>query len=650
MRLYILILLFFTHASSLRISAQCGACMQEVNVITNGDFSQGNSGFSTQMTLGSGFFCPLCPEGTYAVGSFAFLYHSDFVGQDHTNPPVGQFMIANGTAQEGVEVWCQNVELEPQTDYTIRYWGRDVTNNSNPHPLAVLHVSINGVLVGDSLVAEGGWQENVITWNSGDLVNAEICIVNYQSNPGGNDFGLDDISMTACHPVTLQHAADAGSDLEACGGETILLGSPGLVGYNYQWTGDAGLQNSGSSQPSFLAPADIDAITTYSFTLSLDSANLGCITQDMISVVVHPSPNLLLSGPTQICEGEEATISASGEFDTILWSTGANTSSVVVNSTGSIEAEASLGICTVSDALQLNVVELPEIDLGADLQLCETSMPYTLNASTSVLWNDLITSTEYEVVSSGEYVASFSSFNCSVSDTILIAVDTMPISTLEEEYTMCSGTSVVLSSGQIGVWNTGETASSIQVTDAGLYSVELSNGSCNLTSSAVVIEKFAPTPQLEEEVSFCEGEDYLLDPGSFEEAVYEWNDGDSLQIKRATSPGLYEVEVSNECGVATASTVVNVEFCDWGLYIPSAFTQDGNGINDDWVVKGHNVSNVKIFVYNRFGDMVFFTEELESPWTPDPFGVGLDAYTYRVEALNYNGVKIERHGHIRLLR
>jgi len=110
------------------------------------------------------------------------------------------------------------------------------------------------------------------------------------------------------------------------------------------------------------------------------------------------------------------------------------------------------------------------------------------------------------------------------------------------------------------------------------------------------------------------------------------------------------VEVTNICGTATASAVISLELCNWGIFIPNAFTQNGDGVNDEWMVKGYNITNLKVFVYNRFGDMIFFTEALESPWTPDSLLVGQDAYTYRVEALNYNGEKIERHGHIRLLR
>ncbi len=635
---------------SLRTAAQCDACYQEVNVISNGNFSQGNTGFTTDLTLGSGFICPLCPEGTYAVGSIAFFYHSDFIGFDHTNPPSGQFMIANGTAQEGVEVWCQTVTLEPQTEYSIRYWGRDVTNNSNPHPLAVLHVAINGELVGDSLVAEGDWQENVVTWNSGDLTTAEICIVNYQSNPGGNDFGLDDISMTACVPVVLEHSANAGTDLEVCSGESIQLGIAPLAGYNYSWQGEALLQNSNGPQPTFQSPENISFPTAYYFTLSLDSANVGCVTQDELMVMVNPLPTLTIAGPNQICEGEEALLEASGNFEVISWNTGATTSSILASTSDSFSALASLGQCNISSSFILDVIDLPELELGPDVQICETAAPYILSIQESALWNTGVTSNSIEINNSGQFTATITLSDCSISDTINVIIDSFPSSSLLDEYTLCQGSTIDLNSGQSGLWNTGVLSNEIQVDDAGLYTVQITNGQCQLISSTVVIEKSIPSPSLPQAVSICEGESIYLDPGFFEESDYLWNDGETNPIYRAEKSGIYEVEVGNECGTATASTEVSVELCDWGLYIPNAFTQDDNGVNDDWVVKGYNVSNVKIYVYNRFGDMIFFTEQLESPWSPDILEVGQDAYTYRVEALNYNGVKIERHGHIRLLR
>jgi gliding motility-associated-like protein len=644
------LLAFFLLGLVFTSNAQCGACQQEVDVIQNGNFSNGNSGFSTEMTPGTGFFCPLCPEGTYAVGSFAFLYHSDFVGQDHTNPPAGQFLIANGTAEEGIEVWCQNVNILPQTDYTFRYWARDVTNNSNPHPLAVLHVSINGVLVGDSLVAEGGWQENVITWNSGELTTAQICIVNYQSNPGGNDFGLDDISMTACHPVVLDHAADAGIDLEVCSGESLQLGPVPHAGYNYLWAGDGALQNSNSGQPTFQSPSGIEVPTTYSFTMVLDSANLGCITQDEMIITVLPSPTLSLAGPIQICEGAEATLSCSGIFDTILWSVGSNEQSIIADASGTYEATAYLGNCSISASWVLEMIEMPEIDLGDDIQACESSLPVVLSTEESVWWNNQVNANVFSISSSGQYIASYEESNCAVSDTILVAIDVMPVSTLQEEYVLCTGSSIAISSGQAGLWNTGVFSNEIEVDDAGLYSVEISNGSCQLQSSTVVIEKSIPTPTLDSEVSICEGEDYYLDPGDFQDATYLWNDGETNQIYRANQAGVYEVEVTNICGTASAAATVSLELCNWGIFIPNAFSQNGDGVNDEWLVKGYNITNLKVYVYNRFGDMIFFTEALESPWTPDSMLVGQDAYTYRVEALNYNGEKIERHGHIRLLR
>ncbi len=188
----ILILWMMTLAGT-QAWAQCGQCQFPVQLVTNGNFSSGNTGFSTSLNLGSGFFCPLCPEGTYAIGANAIFFHSDFLGTDHTNPPTGSFFIANGAGGLATsEVWCQTITVQPQTDYTFTFWGRDVTNNSNPHPLALLHASFNGEWIGDSLICSGGWQSHTVQWNSQSLTSVEICIVNTQSQGGGNDFGLDE--------------------------------------------------------------------------------------------------------------------------------------------------------------------------------------------------------------------------------------------------------------------------------------------------------------------------------------------------------------------------------------------------------------------------------------------------------------------------
>ncbi|MFZ4785993.1 MAG: hypothetical protein ACOYLH_10985, partial [Flavobacteriales bacterium] len=224
-------------------SAQCGVCMEQVQLIQNGNFSSGNTGFTTNLTLGTGFFCPLCNEGTYGVGSNAWFFHNDFTGNDHTNPPSGNFFIANGIGGAGFEVWCQSVQVLPNTDYTFSFWARDVTDNPNPHPLAQLQPTFNGLAVGELLVASGGWQQGVVNWNSGNDTSVNICLVNMETGTGGNDFGLDDISLVGCHPVTLSHSASAGLDITICEDESAQIDMPTFTGYNYTWTSSSSLNS-----------------------------------------------------------------------------------------------------------------------------------------------------------------------------------------------------------------------------------------------------------------------------------------------------------------------------------------------------------------------------------------------------------------------
>ncbi|MFM7311510.1 MAG: hypothetical protein ACKOZY_12960, partial [Flavobacteriales bacterium] len=220
------------------VQAQCGPCQYAVNLVTNGNFSSGNSGFTTTLTYSPGpiFFCPLCSENTYAIGANASLYHNNFTGNDHTNPPNGNFFIANGPGQANVNVWCQTFSVQPNTLYTFTFWARDVTNNSNPHPYAILQASFNGVLDPLTVEANGGWEQYSTTWNSGSATSLQLCIINQQSNTGGNDFGLDDISFTGCQNYHLAHAANAGPDIAICSGNAVNLGAPSNTGYQYTWS------------------------------------------------------------------------------------------------------------------------------------------------------------------------------------------------------------------------------------------------------------------------------------------------------------------------------------------------------------------------------------------------------------------------------
>lgn len=108
--------------------SQCGDCeFESENLIVNGDFEDGNVNFTSEYDLATtiGEFGLLTESGIYAIGPDANLFHSNFQGEDHTNPPFGNFMVINGSDVSGIEVWCQEVAVEPDTWYSFSAWSRN---------------------------------------------------------------------------------------------------------------------------------------------------------------------------------------------------------------------------------------------------------------------------------------------------------------------------------------------------------------------------------------------------------------------------------------------------------------------------------------------------------------------------------------------
>ena len=173
----------------------------EGDVAFNGDFEAGNTGFTSQYTQSTN----LVPEGTYAVGTRAADYHPDFCfAGDHTSGN-GNYLVVNGSRQAGTTVWTQTVEVHPYTTYMFSAWAMSVAEREyDSTQLAQLQFSINGSQLGDIFytpMESCRWTQFYQLWNSGPSASATISILNQNTNLDGNDFGLDDITLsrlTAC--------------------------------------------------------------------------------------------------------------------------------------------------------------------------------------------------------------------------------------------------------------------------------------------------------------------------------------------------------------------------------------------------------------------------------------------------------------------
>jgi gliding motility-associated-like protein len=89
------------------------------------------------------------------------------------------------------------------------------------------------------------------------------------------------------------------------------------------------------------------------------------------------------------------------------------------------------------------------------------------------------------------------------------------------------------------------------------------------------------------------------------------------------------------------------------LFFPTAFTPDGDGINEAFVVQGHSIEEFSLRVFDRWGHLVFETEEWGVPWDGSVRGSGTattGVYVYSYKAKGHYFGSTEGYGHVTLIR
>lgn len=185
--------------------------------------------------------------------------------------------------------------------------------------------------------------------------------------------------------------------------------------------------------------------------------------------------------------------------------------------------------------------------------------------------------------------------------------------------TVCVGESILLSikkDSSIVAWSTGAADSFTSVSSEGIVWVEKLLNGCSWRDSLYVQQIRAPSVDLGVDSLLCGGEVKSISV-QIPEATYEWSDGYTGAGQRdITSSGTYKLTVTNKCGSDSAG--VTLEFlpyvCD--LFIPNAFTPNGDGINDIFRPSG-NVEVRSMEIYSRWGEKLYASYSLEEGFSWD---------------------------------
>ena len=145
--------------------------------------------------------------------------------------------------------------------------------------------------------------------------------------------------------------------------------------------------------------------------------------------------------------------------------------------------------------------------------------------------------------------------------------------------------------------------------------------------------------------------------------LIEWKETDGLSCLDCPDPIFIadssvtlcaEVLDSHGCPqILTFAIIVTEPDCDAShIFIPNAFSPNGDGSNDTWRVMGDFIDELQVVVYDRWGEMVFESDDPMAHWDGSYRGtyLGPDVYAYWIRVICYNGMIYEQKGNVSLIR
>ncbi|MCB9234254.1 MAG: M4 family metallopeptidase [Bacteroidia bacterium] len=350
----------------------------------------------------------------------------------------------------------------------------------------------------------------------------------------------------------------AGGPTTFCTGGSVTLTS--TAGSSYSWSNGATTQA-------------ITVTTSGNYTVTVTNSSGCSATSSAVTVTVNSggSATITPSGPTTFCQGGSVTLTANSG-SSYLWSTGATTQSIVVNSTGNYSVTVTTGNCSATSSATSVTVSAPptaSITPGGPTTFCSGgSVILTANSGSSYLWSTGATTQSITVSTAGSYSVSVTnSSGCSAtSSAVSVTVNSLPTASISASgpTTFCQGGSVTLtaSSATSWLWSNGATTQSITVTTGGSYSVTVTNANnCSKTSSAVFVTvNSLPSTTITAggPTTFCQGGSVTLSAPSA--SSWLWSTGATTQSITVSTAGTYSVTVTSAagCSATSAGTVVTV--------------------------------------------------------------------------------------------
>ena len=427
-----------------------------------------------------------------------------------------------------------------------------------------------------------------------------------------------------------------------------------MEGFSYTWDPAAEVEDLSLSELEVALTNPLTDPTTLAFVLSADTAALGCIQTDTVEVTVLPLPQFDLGAEVIICEGETAILDAGLGWESVLWNTAQSTPTITTNTPGTYTATVSDGNCFNSDAIEVIQPSLPSLALPPDTVICEDQVLLLNPGAPGGTWSDGSATSTYTTSEPGIYTYTVDVLGCATSASTTVDVIQYALFDLGPAIELCPDDTLELLIPYIGVWSTGDTTHLISVTDPGVYEVTVTIEHCARTDDVQVIAAEWPDLDVGPDLHLCPGQEEVLELQEQTDLNYLWNTGQTETRIRLRDPGMYILSAFNNCGSVSDTLRVFDDGCPPTFYAPNAFSPNSDGLNDVYQVYVNDVTEFRLQIYNRWGELCFETQDPEDAWTGDMQGAGYfvpnGTYVWKVSGKLPDYSNLDKTGYLTLIR
>lgn len=298
----------------------------------------------------------------------------------------------------------------------------------------------------------------------------------------------------------------------------------------------------------------------------------GCNTiTDTAVLHVSLAANDLLGSDTSICPNESITITASAGFKNYRWDDGRRGNTIKINKAGMYKVSAT-DYCNKEwkDSILVEEFKQETFSSISDILKCTNDTAHYSIPSTfkNINWSP----SDAAIIGANNLFSVYSKHNadliltatdhnnCTVKDTISITVKAVPVLNIGNDTAICEGKSVMLNAGNDFdefKWSTGAETSSVTVSDAGKYYVQVTalNGCKNSDTTVVKINPL-PAINLGTDTAICLNSSITFAVQNEEGYSYLWQNNSTNNSFTTAKTGKFWLQVTDGYGCENSDTVL----------------------------------------------------------------------------------------------